>query len=278
MAMTPHMSAKPAAADEGVATATMPKYASFLDLPGKLRNVIYELALRRSRRVRVGFKYDCETPDHLSVIEKPRHRKPFYSGIYRPLLRCEIGSVYWTQIEETVPILARAMPLLQQEILSIHYSENTFRIPLRNTLDRRLCAKWIRMRGPALRGLRHVRLQMPQVRPWNFGWSVELTLRDDGIVEEKINEWSSVRDCVCSVQQMVALRLSHQHATAFGGARDIDSGPLAGLILNICLAAELAERAWETQTPSVRDIYGPRAWTLPWQDCQSCGKKAVYVL
>jgi len=36
---------------------------SFLDLPGELRNVIYELVLRRPRYVRMGFKYDFDVSD-----------------------------------------------------------------------------------------------------------------------------------------------------------------------------------------------------------------------
>jgi len=87
--------------------------------------------------------------------------KPAHRGIYQPLRRAEVGRVYWTRIEDTPPLLVVALPSLRHEVLSVWYSLNTFRVPLRNTLDRRLCVKWLAERGALLKDMNSVRLQVP---------------------------------------------------------------------------------------------------------------------
>ncbi|TKA66047.1 hypothetical protein B0A55_09636, partial [Friedmanniomyces simplex] len=229
---------------------------SFLDLPGELRNAIYSPALARYRpHVRIGFKYDAEFPPLPPRGAHLQQWKPPYRGIYYGmLLRSEVGTVYRTEIREQWPPLAHVSPLLKRQVLDVHYSENVFRLALRNFLDRRLCAQWIAERGVLLEGVREVKLQMPyMLRRWQWSLVIVVTRLDDGSVAVRTlhNHYRGVGECTCSfgewVDMMLAVQGRHPDYSTVPEAGDV--GSVMEAVIKICEAAEWAEAIWEVLNP-----------------------------
>ncbi|KAK5710304.1 hypothetical protein LTR17_019010 [Elasticomyces elasticus] len=227
---------------------------SFLDLPGELRNVIYQLLLHRDRHIRIGFKYSGDlVQGNPGLGQGP---KPIYHGIYSSfLIRGESGNIYRSVIKEKLPLVAQASPLLKREVLEIYYSENRFRLPLRNFMDRRLVRQWVAERGSLLKGVREVKLQMTHVRVREFSALIHVAMQEDGSIfvgtrKDHYEDFRSVVSCKCTFSDWVdgVLPVSGRHPE-YADVREMDIGPVMQAVIKICEAAEYAEALWEIVHP-----------------------------
>lgn len=175
-----HIGVSRPGSDEG-AQEVCQKTTSFLDLPGELRNAIYSLALNRDPfRISIGFRYTTDLPRRDPDRGRP---KPPYHGAYNGgLIRSATGTITRTAIKERWPALTQALPSLRREVLEVHYSENVFRMILRNFLDRRLCAQWVLERGRLLKALKEIKLQMPYLMRYAYSLVVVVAKLDDGSI------------------------------------------------------------------------------------------------
>lgn len=270
------------------------RQTSFLDLPGELRNVIYALAIRRTNPLKIGFKHVYDAPEHLQI---PMDRRPASYPAFEPLFAQEIESVQQTKVTERPTALASAIPLLKKEVLEIHYAENTFRMRLRHTLDRRRCAQWIADRGSLLIGVRSVRLHMPvMMTAHRCGCVISIRLPDDStslyhnqqsedaIVESTIsNEYYSWNDCRCRFDDLIRFRLSKhgRHPdSCFAEARAVDAGPVMAKVLEICEAGEWVEQEdWlRVQECVVNRFADQDSKKTKNGECENCGMRAVFVM
>ncbi|KAK5688077.1 hypothetical protein LTS10_000055 [Elasticomyces elasticus] len=218
---------------------------SFLDLPGELRNVVYQLLLHRDRHIRIGFKYSGDLiQGNPGLGQGP---KPIYHGIYSSfLIRGESGNIYRSAIKEKLSLVAQASPLLKREVLEIYYSENCFRLPLRNFLDRRLVRQWVAERGSLLKGVREVKLQMTHIRVREFSALIHVVMQEDGSVfvgtrKDHYEDFRSVVSCKCTFSDWVdgVLSVSGRHPE-YAVVREMDVGPVMQAVIKICEAAESA--------------------------------------
>lgn len=220
------------------------KQASFNSLPPELRNTIYELVLRRSGRIRIWWKYGLHVPDYLQLLH--RWLPALQKGASVPLLAREIESASPMVARDICPPLALALPLFRREILSMHYSENAFRIKLCNGVERHLFRDWVLRRGGLLKGLKNLKLAIPAARFDRGAVTVWLSLGDEGQV---IVSWRShfgpyTPLCACDVAVAVSRRLSSRPHAAFDCTMALDVGPVASFALAYTEAMELAEEAW----------------------------------
>ncbi|KAK3110479.1 hypothetical protein LTR53_015184 [Teratosphaeriaceae sp. CCFEE 6253] len=218
---------------------------SFLDLPTELRDLIYQLALRRERRVRIGFRYDGDFGTIAESLRCPGRRKPPHRSVYHSsILRSHVGIVSRLSIKEQWPSLASASPLLKQEVLEMHYSQNVFDVHLRNFLDRRLCAQWIVERGSLLERVKGVRLQTPRSMPISF----KLSLLADGSVDVGTSRpvLRTSGDCTCTFETWLEHFFASQgRHPEYAAARELGARPVLRLMIDICELAEWVERVWQ---------------------------------
>lgn len=257
--------------------------ASFNSLPPELRNAIYELALRQSKRIFIGFKYDVDLPKALQVLGRPKTQR---RGVRYPFMAIEMESVKRTTIVESIPPLATALPLLKREVMSMHYSENGFRVSLCNTVERRLFRDWALQRGPMLRELASLSLVVPRARHRWGPLSVELFLNDSGGVEVACPQYVAhhYRPCTCDFVDVVAQRLSSGRARSFDCVRTLDVGPVVESALAFAEAMELAEMDWAALIAAHctfpvpvehQQRFCPTCWNA---ECSVCGRDHVYIL
>ncbi|KAK4889698.1 hypothetical protein LTR27_011499 [Elasticomyces elasticus] len=236
-------------------TVSARRPTSFLDLPGELRNVIYQLLFHRDRHIRIGCTYSGDlVPGTPGLGQGP---KPIYHGVYSShLVRSESGIVYRSALKEKLPPVAQASPLLKREVLEIYYSESRLiRLPLRNFLDRRLIRQWAAGRGSLLKGVKEVKLQMPHIRVRRFQSIIYISSLENGsvFVGTRDADWvdyRGARDCKCLFNDWVEmiLEVNGRHPE-YADVREMDVGPVMQAVIKICEAAEYAEAMWEIVHP-----------------------------
>ncbi|KAK3076071.1 hypothetical protein LTR53_000011 [Teratosphaeriaceae sp. CCFEE 6253] len=273
-----HIGVSRPGSDEG-AQEVCQKTTSFLDLPGELRNAIYSLALNRDPfRISIGFKYTTDLPRRDPDRGRP---KPPYHGAYNGgLIRSATGTITRTAIKERWPALTQALPSLRREVLEVHYSENVFRMILRNFLDRRLCAQWVLERGRLLKALKEIKLQMPYLMRYAHSLVVVVAELDDGSIAIRTpeNRFIGTWRCQCDLGAWVdALLQLHGRHPDYEAAREMDAGPVMEAVIKICEAAEWADALWElghsrmTVGTKRRHTFGSEK-----HHCAVCGKDAAW--
>lgn len=105
-------------------------FATFLDLPGELRNEVYPSVLR----------YDAE--QYIKLKLKLRSDGKSYIKAPHPPL--------W----HAVPV-----PQIRDEVLSVYYSENRFRTSIKTKRQRNVFRGWVEQCGSVLDGLKILVLQ-----------------------------------------------------------------------------------------------------------------------
>ncbi|KAK4962651.1 hypothetical protein LTR10_000278 [Elasticomyces elasticus] len=228
---------------------------SFLDLPGELRNAVYQLLFRRDRQIRIGFKYSGDLIPGTPGLGQGA--KPIYHGVYSShLVRSDSGVVCRSAIKEKLPPIAQASPLLKREVLEIYYSDSRLiRLPLRNFLDRRLFRQWAVERGSLLKGVKEVKLQMPHIRVRRFQSIIYVNSLGNGAVfvgtrDADWVDYRGARDCKCLFGSWVEmiLEVNGRHPE-YDDVRALDVGPVMQAVIKICEAVEYAEAMWEIVHP-----------------------------
>ena len=213
-------------------TAGPKKPTFFTDLPGELRNRIYELALPSN--------------------------KAFTLQFYR-------SRPNWIRIKEPRPGIFYAIRPLREEILSVHYSVNDIKVSLDCRDDWRGFVEWVHRRGKVLQNLRklHITHQSYCDKAYrnlleSLETKIHLTATGIEVPTDPSRPalqfgcyYDKKKLCGCSIEELFEERLQRsssgvESAIASQGdtIRDwnvAESGPVIAFALRLMRALELAE-------------------------------------
>lgn len=227
---------------------------SFLDLPREIRDEIY--------RYHVASLYTIRN------IRKPQPRK-----------RCQSNNIL-----ANVPRLCRAIPLLSEEILEMHYKYITLRFGAGYGDGPNRFLQLVERGGPVLiRSIRRIQLthrfSMHIGLPPHFdGTHIRTTIeqKTDGSIEVSTTQNRASSDCHCGIAELVQERLLREDAQndvecMHRIEASVQYGPVFGFALQLLEAVHLA-RAHEARVNKLPCVRRRQLYSQLPSNCIMCGK------
>lgn len=231
----------------------LPRPASFLDLPGELRNEVYPHALQYDNERRLSLKLKASAS----------------------------GKAY---VKEPTPSLCYAVPLMWKEVLSVYYAQNRFRIPVVSPKQREAFRTWVRYRGQLLKELTSLKLAWKVLYHYPYGEKygrklssiLRLTITADGqlAVQHSSNLFSG---CGCYLVPLVEEDWKQiepddtdtGHLIGQEEGQDVSEvNPVVGFALKFCRVLDFAGNRY--LGPKKVGLFG----TSSTDPCARCGERA----
>ena len=193
------------------------------------------------------------------------------------------GSGKKQRLEERLPLLYYALPLLHREILAVHYRVNTIRYIAGSQGSRAVFIEWMRRRGDVLvKNLR--RLEIDQrfrfsIPCKGFGpprITTRLFLQRHGKAEIEHNHHVWFDACSCSIEALVQERLSRRDVLRDclpirGIEESTEYGPVFRLALQLLQAVNFDDML-QAEIATFSEVELWEANRNVNRECEACGK------